>query len=106
LTITFFFSNKIKFVQQRYAFNTLDAFNLNTNIDQQSISFDGHKQEEVLWEKVIDAQNVEKFLNSPTGIVVKKERRKKTKQKQPRFTCLHLIDANAGLFLCTINLSQ
>jgi len=52
------------------------------------------KQEVALWEKVTNAQNVVRFLNNPMAIVVKKEKRKRTKQLS--FNNLHLIVSNAG----------
>jgi len=55
---------------------------------------------------VTSVQNAEKFLNSPTVIVVQKGKRKKAKFQQLRFTFLHLIESNAGFILCNIIFSQ
>jgi len=66
------------------------------NEGQKYIMFLGHKQEEPTWEKVINVQNEVKFLNSPTAIVVQKEKRKKTKLSMISTSCLHMIHSNAG----------
>jgi hypothetical protein len=72
------------------------------NKGQQCIMFVGHKQEDPKWEKGINVQNEEKFLNSPMATVVQKEERIKIKLQKINTNCLHLIVLNAGFIFCII----